>query len=78
MTTQLDPNSLALAAIQNAVDGAVADYHERCFREQIKRDPELARIAQRPVVEPRVFEDEQQDAAEHFAEQMCPSDATFR
>lgn len=27
---------------------------------------------------PSVFEDEQQDAAEFFAEQQCPSDASFR
>jgi hypothetical protein len=74
--TTLDPTATALAAVQRAVDSAVTDYHERCFREQLKRDPELARIAQRPVV--RVFEDEQQDAAEHFAEQMSPSEGAFR
>ena len=45
--TTLDPT---LAAIRNAVDSAVADYHERVFREQCARDPELARICRRPVV----------------------------
>lgn len=45
--TTFDPT---LAAIQTAVDGAVADYHERMFREQCARDPELARICRRPVV----------------------------
>lgn len=78
MTTQLDPTALTLAAIQIAVDSAVADHHERCFREQIKRDPELARIARRPVVLPRVYEDEQRDAEEFFLSEMSPSDATFR
>jgi len=70
--TTFDPT---LAAIQNAVDGAVADYHERVFREQCARDPELARICRRPVVVEREYE---ADAEAYFLEQQCPSDAAFR
>lgn len=74
MTQRLDPTLLPLAAIQAAVDGAVADYHERCFREQCARDAKL-----REVVQPRVEErDDPRDAEAFFMEEMCPSDASFR
>lgn len=49
------------------------DFHRRVFREQCARDERLRRMFQ-PHVEPEY----ERDAAEYFAAEQCPSDATFR
>jgi hypothetical protein len=49
------------------------DCHVECFRRQCARDADL-----REVMQPRVYEDEGRDAAEFFAAEQSPSDATFR
>jgi hypothetical protein len=67
--TTFDP---VLAAIQGALEPKRMD-KRRLLSSLQRLDHEL-----RTSRYPAVFEDEQQDAAEHFAEQMSPSEGAFR
>jgi hypothetical protein len=71
--TTLDPTLLpALNAIQGALERPAMD--KRRLLNSLQRLDHEMRTSRYPVT----FEDEQQDAAEHFAEQMSPSEGTFR
>jgi hypothetical protein len=64
--------SPALAAIQGALERPRMD--KRRLLNSLQRLDHEMRTSRYPVT----FEDEQQDAAEHFAEQMSPSEGAFR
>lgn len=74
--TTLDPTLLpALDAVLGALDQPAPP---RLDRRALLNSMQRMDWEMRTRHYPSVFEDEQQDAAEFFAEQQCPADSNFR